>query len=383
MVITAEDLSKHGIKIPILVGGAALSEKFTDQKIARAYEGFVTYANDAMTGLELAKKIQDPHLFGELKKKILEKQKSASEATYVEVSTEPVSTERSPLIEIIKDIPQAPDYERHALKNTPLDHIWPFINPLMLYSRHLGLKGGVVKQILSSAGAKHASPLLNTEEGKKALEIYEVVQEIKEELRKTLQPKAVYQFFHAASDKNDVIIFNAQGKEQGRFHFPRQKEKNGLCLADYVSPARSAETLSLQDNLCLFVVTAGEGIREKSEELKAKGEYLKSHALAALALETAEAYAEFLHSRIRNMWGFPDTPDMTMMERFQAKHRGKRYSPGYPACPNLEDQKVIFDLLKPEDLGVQLTDGFMMEPEASVSAIVFHHPQASYFGVGE
>ncbi len=382
MVITAEDLSKHGIKTPILVGGAALSEKFTDQKIARAYEGFVTYANDAMTGLELAKKIQDPHLFGELKKKILEKQKTAGEAAYVEVSAEPVSTDRSSKIEIVKEIPKAPDYDRHVIKNEALDRIWPFMNPLMLYSRHLGLKGGIVKQILSSGGAKHASPLLNTEDGKKALEIYEVVQEVKEDLRKSgLQPKAVYQFFQAQSSGNDILIQNTQGQEIARFQFPRQKEKDGLCLADYILPVGAIHELPLQDNICLFVVSAGEGIREKSEALKTKGEYLKSHALAALALETAEAYAEFLHSRIRNMWGFPDDINATMMDRFQAKYRGKRYSPGYPACPNLEDQKIIFKLLKPEDIGVQLTEGFMMEPEASVSAIVFHHPQATYFGV--
>lgn len=372
MVITAEDLSKHGIRIPILVGGAALSEKFTDNKIARAYEGFVTYANDAMTGLELAKKIQDPHLFSELKKKILEKQKTAGEAAYVEIIQEAISTERSTLIEIARDIPKPPDYDRHVIKNDAIDRIWPFINPLMLYSRHLGLKGKIVK-LLAQGDRKE---ILASEDGKKGLEIYEVVQEIKEELRKTLQPKAVYQFFHSQSSGNDILIQDAQEKEITRFLFPRQREKNGLSLSDYVSPQG-------KDNICLFVVSSGEGIRERSEELKAKGEYLKSHALAALALESAEAYAEYLHSRIRNMWGFPDGPDTTMMERFQAKYRGKRYSPGYPACPNLEDQKIIFDLLKPEDIGVELTEGFMMEPEASVSAIVFHHPQATYFGVGE
>jgi len=400
MVITADDLSKHGIKIPILVGGAALSEKFTDQKIARAYEGFVTYASDAMTGLDLAKKIQDSHLFAELKKKVLEKQKLAGEAVYVEVSAEPASTERSSQIEILKEIPPAPDYDRHVIKNTPLDHIWPFMNPLMLYSRHLGIKGGLVKQILKSP----QSPPLKKGGGgdlEKALEIYEVVQEIKEELRKSnLQPKAVYQFFHAKSEQNDVVLFDSFEKEFARFQFPRQKKQEGLCLADYLTPhpnplpqgergkklspsPSTGEGRGEGDNLCIFVVSAGEGIRERSEALKAKGEYLKSHALAALALETAEAYAEYLHSKIRNMWGFPDTPHTTMMDRFQAKYRGKRYSPGYPACPHLEDQKIIFDLLKPSDIGVQLTEGFMMEPEASVSAIVFHHPQASYFGVGE
>jgi 5-methyltetrahydrofolate--homocysteine methyltransferase len=99
-------------------------------------------------------------------------------------------------------------------------------------------------------------------------------------------------------------------------------------------------------------------------------------------MESAEAYAELLHAQLRHAWGFPDAPEMTMMERFQAKYRGKRYSFGYPACPKLDDQSTLFKLLKPEEIGVQLTDGFMMDPEASVSAIVFHHPQATYFSVG-
>jgi len=135
------------------------------------------------------------------------------------------------------------------------------------------------------------------------------------------------------------------------------------------------------DNLCMFVTTAGAGIREMSEEFKARGEFLKMHAVQALALETAEGYAELLHTQIRSMWNFPDRPDMTMLERFRAEYQGKRYSFGYPACPRLEDQALLFGALRPEEIGVQLTDGCMMEPEASVSAVVFHHPQAHYFSV--
>jgi len=130
------------------------------------------------------------------------------------------------------------------------------------------------------------------------------------------------------------------------------------------------------------VVTVGLGIRALAEKYKNNGEYLKSHIVQALALESAEALAEFLHSQIRRMWGFPDPAETTMMNRFQARYRGKRYSFGYPACPNLSDQKKLFDLLRPEDAGIQLTDGDMMEPEASVSAMVFHHPNAVYFSVG-
>jgi 5-methyltetrahydrofolate--homocysteine methyltransferase len=103
--------------------------------------------------------------------------------------------------------------------------------------------------------------------------------------------------------------------------------------------------------------------------------------LQALALESAEGYAELLHAQIRSLWGFPDGVEMTMLDRFKANYRGKRYSFGYPACPRLEDQEILFRVLRPEELGVQLTDGFMMDPEASVSALAFHHPNARYFSV--
>ena len=107
--------------------------------------------------------------------------------------------------------------------------------------------------------------------------------------------------------------------------------------------------------------------------------FFEAHALQALAIETAEGAAEWLHRRIREDWGFPDPPAMTMRERFTARYRGKRYSFGYPACPNLEDQQGIWKLLQPDEIGVSLTEGMMMDPEASVSALVFHHPDCTYF----
>ena len=135
------------------------------------------------------------------------------------------------------------------------------------------------------------------------------------------------------------------------------------------------------DSIALFITTAGEGVRARAEELKDAGEYLLCHALQALAVETAEAAAEWLHARLRAAWGFPDPPELTMIDRFQARYRGKRYSFGYPACPELADQATLFRLLDGRRIGVELTEGFMMDPEASVSALVLHHPQARYFSV--
>ena len=159
------------------------------------------------------------------------------------------------------------------------------------------------------------------------------------------------------------------------FKFGRQPQADGLCLSDYVLDADD----SRRDHVAMFVVTAGECVRTHSEEAKQRGEFLLAHALQALAIETAEGCAEWLHRRIREDWGFPDPPTMTMHERFTSRYRGKRYSFGYPACPNLEDQAGLWKLLQPDEIGVKLTDGFMMDPEASVSALVFHHPDCAYF----
>ena len=136
------------------------------------------------------------------------------------------------------------------------------------------------------------------------------------------------------------------------------------------------------DYLCLMATTIGPGVRALAEEWKEGGDYLKSHILQALALEGAEAFAELLHQKIRDMWGVPDPQEATLKDLFKARYRGVRVSFGYPACPRLEDQEQLFRLLDvTEQIGVELTDGYMMDPEGSVTALVFHHPEAKYFSL--
>jgi len=481
MVVTASDLKLAGITIPLLVGGAALSDKFTRGKIAPAYaqgervkevdglkresvgrqspdadggtgvppvdqkigsiglracdeesgsasvplapskisdsknasetlalptkgtggtpmppSPIVAYCKDAMTGLATMNRLMDP----------AEREKVAKERAPVEVVAErekeefPETTQRSSKVRA--DLPPLPaPYADRKVRDVPqLREVWDYINPQMLFVRHLGFKSNFERAL--------------TTRDPKALELYDVVEQVKAEAMKFMKVKVVWQFFEAESEGNAVMLFSHRrgaedAEESGNspihvFAFPRQRKPDGLCLADYVMLPQKvgrASSLSIsesnqsqkgqagslsypqRDSLAMFVTTAGEGIRERSEEYKARGEYLKSHALQALALETAEASAEWLHRRIREDWGFPDPAELTMLERFQARYQGKRYSFGYPACPNLEDQAGIWKLLRPEEIGVELTEGFMMSPEASVSAVVFHHPDAAYFGVGQ
>jgi 5-methyltetrahydrofolate--homocysteine methyltransferase len=194
-----------------------------------------------------------------------------------------------------------------------------------------------------------------------------------------MKARAVFRFFPAAGVGNSIQLFDPDtGAQVASFDLQRQERESQVCLSDFVHPLVDGKPV---DHLAMFVTTAGDGIRALADKFKASGDFVKMHAVQALALETAEGYAELLHSQIRSMWGFPDRLDLTMLERFRAEHQGKRYSFGYPACPRLEDQEKLFAALKPEDIGVKLTDGCMMEPEASVSALVFHHPGAFYYAI--
>src|SRR5207248_474608 len=261
MVATASDLRAAGVDLPLLVGGAALSRNFVDRNIAPAYGGTVAYAHDAMSGLELAKRVVDAE-----KRLELEREATARRAQLASVET-----------------------------------------------------------------------------ARKALLLKERLDDLKQECREgAMKARAVYQFFRARGEGNDLLLLRPDGSELTRFTFPRQEGEDGLCLADYVGQ---------DDSVCLFVTTAGEGIRARAELAKKNGDFLKSHLLQALALETAEAYAELLHSSLRSQWGFPDPLETTMLDRFKANYHGKRYSFGYPACPSLDDQQILFRVLQPKDIG--------------------------------
>ncbi|MGZ3445483.1 MAG: methionine synthase, partial [Myxococcaceae bacterium] len=377
MVATAEDLSRAGVNVPVLVGGAALSRNFVDRSIAPAYAGTVAYAQDAMSGLELAKQIVDPAGLNRLNEELrVRREKLAAETANRPAPAPSAPATRSHEVRLLDSVPTPPDWERHVLATTPLEQIWRFINPVMLYGRHFGVKGSAARLLDTPAEPK----LAESEDGRKALALKSTLDALKAELKSgAMQARAVFRFFRAGSDGNRIVLFDGEtGGEVTSFELPRQARSGGVCLADFVRPLDAGRPT---DNVALFVVTAGKGIRELSERFKASGDFVKMHGVQALALETAEGYAELLHSRIRSMWGTPDRPDLTMIERFRAEYPGKRYSFGYPACPRLEDQHQLFAALRPEDIGVTLTDGCMMEPEASVSAIVFHHPDAFYFSV--
>jgi 5-methyltetrahydrofolate--homocysteine methyltransferase len=365
MVITASDLKDARIDVPLLVGGAALSAKFTQQKIAPSYGNAVCYAKDAMTGLRLMNELMDPATRAKVISEHLASGNGVNVATTVKLTEKPV-VKKSPGVRTDLPIPQVGYVDRKVRLVPDLREIWSYINPFMLYGRHMGYRGDFEKHL----AAREA----------KAVELFNEMEEVKNEAATFMKVRAVWQFFEAESSGEDLHLFSAGGKEPLlTWKFKRQRSGAQLCLSDYVLAPKNGQ----RDHVAVFVVTAGEGVRERAEKAKNEGYYFKSHGLQALAIESAEGCAEWLHRRIREDWGFPDPADLTMAQRFTSRYRGKRYSFGYPACPDLEDQTGIWKILRPEDIGVQLTEGFMMDPEASVSALVFHHPDCTYFSMGD
>ncbi|WP_407637453.1 methionine synthase [Calidifontibacillus oryziterrae] len=367
MMVTAQDMNQENITVPILVGGAALSRKFTETKIAPEYDGLVLYAKDAMNGLELANRLQNK----DEREKLFESSKGLLRITKQpvpsmlndigdNVRTKSIVSTNGPVY-----IPR--DLQQHVLRDYSLDHLEPYINMQMLLGHHLGLKGNV-------------SQLLQ-EKDEKAVLLKDKIDSLLVEAKATnlIQPSGIYQFFPVQSDGNTIIIYhpNDATKILETFTFPRQQKEPYLCLADFVRPVESG----VIDYVGFLAVTAGKNIRSLAQKLKDDGDFLKNHALQSLALETAEAFAERIHQLMRDHWGIVDPTDLTIQDLFKAKYQGQRFSFGYPACPNLEDQEKLFKLLKPEQIGIELTEGFMMKPEASVTAIVFSHPEARYFNV--
>ena len=361
MVVTAGDLTAVGIDTPLLVGGAALTRRFTHRKIAAAYGGVCTYAKDAMHGLKLVERLMDPASRPALEQEIgtLLEQDSVDAPAASGTAVEEAAAPRKSAVRRDIPAPPPPDLERHAV-TLDLDAVWGELNPQMLYGKHLGMRG-VVRKL-----AEEGDP--------KFLKLAAVVDELKEVARQGgMQAKAVWRFFPARSEGNRLTLLDPEtGSVAASWELPRQEGADDLAISDYVLDS---------DHVALFVTTAGAGVRERVEQFKHAGDYLKSHTFAALALETAEAAAEWLHRKLRSEWGFPDPPETTPQDRFSARYRGKRYSFGYPACPDLSGQQQLFAALRPEEIGVELTEGDMMDPEASVSALVFHHPDARYFGV--
>jgi 5-methyltetrahydrofolate--homocysteine methyltransferase len=374
MKYVIQDLQRQSLEFPVICGGAALTRKYVEDDLRREYKNAVFYADDAFAGLHIMEDLATPNGAKEARLQEGRTVKEYSKAAAVDEETGPVFAERSPVVTDAPNIPVPPFWGVRVRKDFDLRELFPYINDTALFKNQWQLKTASQEDYLRLVEEKFRPIKKKLEEEIISSGIFE--------------PKVVYGYFPAQADGNDVIAYdpenlNHKGHEGAqreilRFTFPRQREGRRLCISDFFAPKSSGK----MDVLGLSLVTIGSKASEETQRLFEGGEYTRYLYLHGLSVETAEALAEYLHKKMREELGIAGEDSPHIRDLFHQKYRGSRYSFGYPACPNLEDQTKLFAVLKPEEnVGVRLTSGFLLEPEQSTSAIVVHHPGAKYFVV--
>ncbi len=375
-----ELMNERGIKVPVVLGGAALTRRYVEDDLKSLYHGQLYYARDAFAGLhtmdqlvgatngeektqevaaglsvDVGEDVED--LIGEEQK--LGIRKAAKSRKVVGDTTH---TTRSAISRDVP-IPPAPFFGSRVVEDIPLDNVFAFINETALFKGQWQFKQGRMP-------LEEYKVLVR----EKVRPVYEELKE-RSKREKLLMPKVVYGYYECQSDGNDLIVYD-QDKEV-RFTFPRQPAGKHLCLADFFASRDSGK----KDVVAFHLVTVGRRASEYSHELFKADNYSEYLYFHGLSVESAEALAELWHRRIREELGIAgaDSPDLPRL--FKQEYQGSRYSFGYPACPRLEDQEKLFTLLNPSRIDVNLTEEFQLEPEQSTSAIIVHHPEAKYFSI--
>ncbi len=377
MKYVIQDLHQQKLTFPVICGGAALTRKYVEDDLRREYSSGVFYADDAFAGLHLMEDLSSEN--GKRAERIAEgrKVKEYAKAVAVDEETGPVFVDRSPVVTDAPDIPQPPFWGVRVRKDFDLRELFPYINETALFKNQWQLKTASQEDYLRLVETKFRPIKKQLEDDVVASGIFE--------------PKVIYGYFPAQGEGNDIVVYEpyegartgaiapgAKLKELLRFTFPRQREGRKLCISDFFARKNSG----VMDVLGLSLVTIGDKASVETQRLFEGGEYTRYLYLHGLSVETAEALAEYLHKKMREELGIQAEDSPHVRDLFHQKYRGSRYSFGYPACPNLEDQTKLFALLEPEEnVGVKLTTGFLLEPEQSTSAIVVHHPAAKYFVV--
>ncbi len=371
-----EELSRRNIDLPVFLGGAALTRAYVEEDCVAAYEGGrVAYARDAFDGLDLMNKVTagafDAHLAeaaGKRAAKPVRRRRAPARAAATAprpLELEEVRLRRAELAAGI-EVPEPPFWGARLIEEVPTKTLVPYLNERMLYQFHWGYRkdGRRLDEYMSWARDELRPEL------RRMLELCEADD--------ILRPQAAYGFWRCRAEGDDVVLLGESGgAEAARFPLPRQAREGGLCIADFLVNGEAAGT----DVIGLQVVTMGQRASEVAREWFEADRYQDYLYLHGLGVEMAEALAEYVHKRIRAELGFAAEDAREMDALLSQGYRGSRYSFGYPACPNLADQRQILELLGAERIGVALSEGDQLHPEQSTSAIVLHHPQAKYFSV--
>jgi 5-methyltetrahydrofolate--homocysteine methyltransferase len=369
MKYVIQDLQLIQSQIPVICGGAALTRKYVEDDLRKEYSSAVFYAEDAFAGLHVMSDLTDED--ASVREKRLSDGATRREfnrpgAAEHLASLPAATTERSSIVKDVEEIPVPPFFGVRTRRDFDLNELYKYINETALFKNQWQLKTASATDYLRLVDEKFRPILKELEQ--------EVI------ANDWFDPKVVYGYYPAQSEGNEVIVYNPdkQSEELLRIDFPRQREGRLLSIADFFSPKKSGR----MDVIGFSVVTIGSRASQATQKLFEGGDFTKYLYLHGLSVETAEALAEYMHVVMRRELGIDgeDAPDVR--DLFHQKYRGSRYSFGYPACPNLEDQAKIFALLKPEEkINVRLTEGYHIEPEQSTNALVVHHPQAKYFVV--
>jgi 5-methyltetrahydrofolate--homocysteine methyltransferase len=383
-----EVMNERDIKVPVVLGGAALTRRYVEDDLKSLYKGTLYYARDAFAGLHTMDKLMsgDGHAAEEQARAVAAAVSGNGDQVEEEVligeeaklgirkparvrasgpSGDTTHTTRSSIAADVP-IPEPPFLGSRVVEDIPLKDVFDYVNETALFKGQWQFKQGRKSaEEYQAIVAEHVRP------------VYEELKE-RSEQHGLLIPKVVYGYFRCQSSGNDLIIYQDDGKtERTRFTFPRQPSGKHLCLADYFASVDSGRT----DVAAFHLVTMGRRASEYSQQLFKSDNYAEYLYFHGLSVEGAEALAELWHKRIREQLGIADKDARNLNELFRQGYQGSRFSFGYPACPNLEDQTKLFDLLDPSRINVELTEEFQLDPEQSTSAIIIHHPEARYFSI--
>jgi 5-methyltetrahydrofolate--homocysteine methyltransferase len=362
-----EELNRTGRSgYTVLLGGAALTRTYVEKDLRETYDGKVFYGKDAFEGLRVLDRmmeikhsgIDDPTFGTERSGRVLPKRNSEQLAE-VDPATIP---DHSPDVEKDNPVFVPPFLGSRVAKGIPLDDVVSYLNETALFRNQWGYRPVDGETDADFKERVRAELRARLDEAK---------------AEGTLIPSVAWGYFPANSEGDDLIVYtdDTRTTERTRFHFPRQRREPYLCIADFFRSTTSDDA----DYVAFHVVTMGAAASERTAELFAANRYLDYVSLHGLSVEMAEALAELWHRRIREEWGFAAEDAPTLTGLFRQQHRGGRYSFGYPACPDLEDNAKVVELLEAGRIGVTVSEGFQLHPEQTTLAIVCHHPKAKYF----
>jgi 5-methyltetrahydrofolate--homocysteine methyltransferase len=362
------ELNSRGLagRWPVLLGGAALTRAYVEQDLAALFDGEVRYARDAFEGLRLmdavmaVKRGEDGAALPERRTRKVRRPLRALDLGGDGDGSAPTRSDVAELAEL----PEPPFWGTRAVTGISLAEYTPYLDERATFMGQWGLKpsrgaGGVSYEELVE---EHGRPRLRMWLDRARTE-------------GMLEPAVVYGYFPCVSEGNDLVILDEDGKERERFTFPRQRRDRHLCLADFFASRESGRT----DVVALQLATMGSRVSEVTGELFAKNSYRDYLELHGLSVQLTEALAEYWHTRVRHELGIGDADSDNIEDFFRLGFRGARYSFGYPACPDLADRAKVARLLRPEEIGVELTEEMQLVPEQSTDALVVHHPEAKYF----